>query len=197
VGPALFTRVYDDGVQDLFAAEREGAWWRIDVAANRDRVVLLDKGADVMPTTKTICLCHDIEGGYGSRANPELAARADVSLDATLGRMLEIERRAGIRATYNVLGVLFARVRARIEGEGHACGFHEMAARGVPFEAWRRKALALIDAHPFVAFSLHDCYADRWLDHYEDFLGAIRDRGRFRTLDEVAADVAFRHARWV
>jgi hypothetical protein len=67
---------------------------------------------------------------------------------------------------------------------------------GEPFEQWRDEALAAIDAHEFVAFSLHDCYAEHWLPHYADFLAAVRARGRLRTLDQVAADVALAHARW-
>jgi hypothetical protein len=74
---------------------------------------------------------------------------------------------------------------------------YEMFRYGVPFETWRRKALDLIDTHTSVVFSLHDCYADLWLPHYADLLRAIRDKGCFRTLDEIAADLALAHARWV
>jgi len=56
--------------------------------------------------------------------------------------------------------------------------------------------VAAIDAHEFVAFSLHDCYAEHWLPHYAELLAAVAARGRLRTLDEVAADVALAHARW-
>jgi hypothetical protein len=74
---------------------------------------------------------------------------------------------------------------------------YEMFRKGVPFAEWRARALALVDTRPFVAFSLHDCYAEHWLPHYAGFLADIRARGQLRTLDEVAADVALAHARWV
>jgi glycosyltransferase involved in cell wall biosynthesis len=295
VGAPLFVRVYDTALQEQFVAERDGPWWRLDVAANCHRIVLLDKGVDVAPHTKTIGICHDIERGYGHRTTaPELAARADRSADAALDRMLEIEWANGVRATYSVVGIFFDEVRARIERAGHTCAFHsydhpvtsggvlarvlrrlkgrarqdqdsaqlercrlvdyrlkgyrppqsrltrglsdrhlsfhnfewlassawslgfqaprmengiakipilfddyEMFRYGVPFETWRRKALDLIDTHTSVVFSLHDCYADLWLPHYADLLRAIRDKGCFRTLDEIAADLALAHARWV
>lgn len=295
VQPALFVRVYDTALQEQFRAAREGPWWRIDVAANRDRIVPLDKDVDVAPRpAKTICVCHDIERGHGHRTtDPEVAARADAAADAALDRMLALEQAAGVPATYSVVGLFFDEVRGRIERHGHSCAFHSydhsvaprglagvigrwLRRRGVPhadttqlercrhvdyrlkgyrppqsrltrglsdrhlsfynfawlassawslgfraprmengvvkipilfddyelfrdgvsFETWRRKALGLIDAHSFVAFSLHDCYADRWLPHYADFLRELRDRGCFRTLDQVAADVALSHARW-
>ena len=74
---------------------------------------------------------------------------------------------------------------------------YEMYHDGVSFARWQQKALDLIDANAFVAVSLQDCYAEFWLTHYAEFLAAIRDRGRLRTLDEVAAEVALAHARWV
>ena len=74
---------------------------------------------------------------------------------------------------------------------------YEMFRNGVPFAKWRQKALALVDADEFVAFSLHDCYADFWLPHYAEFLAEVRERGRLRTLDEVAAEVTLAHARWI
>jgi hypothetical protein len=36
---------------------------------------------------------------------------------------------------------------------------------------------------------LHDCYAEFWLAHYDEFLRDIRKLARLRTLDEVAADM--------
>jgi hypothetical protein len=43
-------------------------------------------------------------------------------------------------------------------------------------------------------FSLHDCYGDHWLAGYPNFLRRASEHGRFRTLDEVAADVLLGHA---
>ena len=49
VHPQLFVRVYDTAVREHFVAEVEVGWWRIDVAANRDRIVCLDKDVEVTP----------------------------------------------------------------------------------------------------------------------------------------------------
>jgi hypothetical protein len=54
--------------------------------------------------------------------------------------------------------------------------------------SWEKRAIATIRAHHFVAFCLHDCYADRWLPFYERFLCEIRELGVFSTLDDVAAE---------
>ena len=51
---------------------------------------------------------------------------------------------------------------------------------------WEKKAIETIKQHEFVAFSLHDCYADYWLLHYREFLKKVRDMGKFKTLNEVA-----------
>jgi glycosyltransferase involved in cell wall biosynthesis len=296
VGHELFRRVYDETVTGRYRAEERDGWWRIDVAANRERIVVLDKDVEVVRRTKTIALCHDVERGYGHRAtDPEHAVRADAGAEAALEAMLAIERAAGVRATYSVVGLFLDEVRDRIVRDGHALAFHSwdhpvaatqtlrarvrdrltgrprahahdarqlglcrdadyrlkgyrppqsrltrgiadrhlshhgfewlassaaslrrttpalengivkipilfddyaMFRDGEPFEQWRDEALAAIDAHEFVAFSLHDCYAEHWLPHYADFLAAVRARGRLRTLDQVAADVALAHARW-
>jgi hypothetical protein len=296
VEPALFERVYDDAVRERWVVARDGPWWRLDVAANQDRVVRLDKGADVTPAERTICVCHDVERGRGHRrSDPDFARVAEAAAPAALAEMLAVERRLGVRATYSVLGAFLPEVRAAIERDGHALGFHsydhadgawrrtlghrarrlagrppwddeaaqlsrcravdyrpkgyrppqsrltpglsdrnlafhefewlassaaslgfreprmergvvklpilfddyDLFRKGTSFDAWRRRALELVDAHGFVAFGLHDCYADRWLPHYEAFLRELQTRGRLRTLDEVAADVALAHARWV
>ena len=57
------------------------------------------------------------------------------------------------------------------------------------YEAWERRALDRIQRHPYVALSLHDCYAPHWLARYAEFLRKVRDLGTVRTLDEVAADL--------
>jgi hypothetical protein len=57
------------------------------------------------------------------------------------------------------------------------------------FETWRAKLMDEIRDRPFVAFGLHDCYAEHWLPHYEQLLVDLKTMGRFRTLDEVAADL--------
>jgi hypothetical protein len=50
-------------------------------------------------------------------------------------------------------------------------------------------AIDAIMRRQFVAFSLHDCYAEHWLPYYENFLREISKLARLRTLDEVAGDM--------
>jgi hypothetical protein len=61
--------------------------------------------------------------------------------------------------------------------------------RGAAYEPWRDKALAELGVHNLAVFSLHDCYANKWLHSYRDLLARVAELGRLRTLDQVAADV--------
>ena len=66
---------------------------------------------------------------------------------------------------------------------------HPLHTGRMDVAAWQRRVMAAIDAHDFVAFSLHDCYAPHWLPAYENLLEAVARRARLRTLDEVSAEV--------
>jgi hypothetical protein len=66
--------------------------------------------------------------------------------------------------------------------------------RGEPFAQWESRALTIIERNDFVAFGLHDCYADFWLPHYRTFLKKISGLGKFKTLDAVANETLFAHA---
>jgi hypothetical protein len=57
---------------------------------------------------------------------------------------------------------------------------------GQRFAAWEEQALQAIREHEFTAFGLHDCYAQFWLDHFDEFLGKVQDLGRLQTVGEVA-----------
>lgn len=125
VRPELFERVYDRAVHHHFAATPAGRWWAIDVAANRTAVVKPERREERCEAGKTVCVCHDIERGLGHRnVDPDFARQADAEAPAALGRMLAIEKEAGVRATYNVVGCLVPEVRERIEAAGHALAFH-------------------------------------------------------------------------
>jgi hypothetical protein len=273
VGPALFERVYDANVQGFCEASRDGDWWRIDVRQNAGRVLRAAPGDETVPYGKTICVCHDIEGGLGHReVDPALSVSASQARDAHLSHMLEAEAAVGLRATYHCVGELMDEVRGSIEAERHCLGFHSYDHRldgdapqlprcrnvdyrikgyrppasifsaeltrenlafhnfewlassahsfgftsprlcdglvevpiafddfhmyrdGMTFETWQAHALNAIEASDFVAFSLHDCYADRWLPRYHEFLRSIRMMGAFSTLDQVAARLVLQHA---
>jgi hypothetical protein len=57
---------------------------------------------------------------------------------------------------------------------------------GMPFHEWEKRVVDEIRSRDFVAFGLHDCYADLWLPHYATFLEKITRLGTLKTLDTVA-----------
>lgn len=123
--PEIYERIYDRSVTRWFEPTRQGAWWVLDVARNDRRVVRPTAGSVTLPAARMIALCHDIERGLGHRGiDDALAALADRTADASLDAMLDYERRAGVRATYNVVACLLPDVREQIDAGGHALGFH-------------------------------------------------------------------------
>jgi hypothetical protein len=121
----LFDRVYDRTVVEHFRAAREGDWWLIDVAENADRIVVPEPKREVVDDGRTICICHDIERGYGHVGiDAAMVRRANRAADHHLDTMLSIEREANVKATYSVVGRIFNEVRDRIEGDGHCVAFH-------------------------------------------------------------------------
>lgn len=65
---------------------------------------------------------------------------------------------------------------------------------GLAFDEWQARTMATIEANDFTALSLHDCYADFWLPHYQRLLETVQSLGRLVTLDEVANETLFAHA---
>jgi hypothetical protein len=57
------------------------------------------------------------------------------------------------------------------------------------YEVWRGKVMEALRQTGFLAFGLHDCYAKHWLPHYQQLLTELQGQARFRTLDQVAADL--------
>ncbi|MDH3688938.1 MAG: hypothetical protein OEU36_05605 [Gammaproteobacteria bacterium] len=70
----------------------------------------------------------------------------------------------------------------------------DLHCRRLDYDQWLDKALRLIETHEFVAFGLHDCYADHWLPHYERLLEVLLPFGRVCTLDQVSAEILLAHA---
>lgn len=295
----MFERVYDRAVNRQFSATRQGNWWVIDVRENRDPLVVPTKHEELLPAEKTICICHDIERGFGHLGiDAHRVQVADRIAPGALTEMVRCENAAGLKATYNVLGCFFDEVRAEIECNGHCLAFHSynhqirkywrltkhyyrvrravaslngggqngkyrdqlyrcrlvdrrvrgfrppgsfataewsdynlvfrnfewyatspwrigsdrpvmrnrlvkiplrfddfpLYKSGVPFGDWEKRALTRIERHDFVAFGLHDCYADFWLPHYGTFLKKIAGLGNFKTLDDVANETLLAHA---
>jgi hypothetical protein len=121
----LFERVYDRVVNKHFLVTKEGKWWAIDVAKNKDRIIITEKKQEMIESEKTICLCHDIERGFGHiDTDPEFAEFANKTSTNNLEEMLRIENEMNVKATYNVLGCFFHEARKRIERDGHCIAFH-------------------------------------------------------------------------
>ncbi len=62
------------------------------------------------------------------------------------------------------------------------------------WQAWQQQALQTIERSEFVAFSMHDCYAQFWLPHYVSFLEKVAALGTFKTLNEVLNLTIMSHA---
>lgn len=65
---------------------------------------------------------------------------------------------------------------------------------GMPFHEWEKHVIDEIRGHDFVAFGLHDCYADLWLPHYPAFLEKISRLATIQTMDAVADETIFASA---
>jgi hypothetical protein len=125
VEPELFERVYDRAVRHQFAVIPDRGWWRLELERNRGALAPTARREERLESPRTLCLAHDIERGLGHRdVEPEFAREADREAPAALDRMLEIERRAGVRCTYDVVGTLLEDVRDPIERDGHCLAFH-------------------------------------------------------------------------
>jgi peptidoglycan/xylan/chitin deacetylase (PgdA/CDA1 family) len=121
----LFDRVYDASVGEPFRAVRQGQWWVLDAADNAGVVVRPDRQVVALSDEPQICMCHDVERGWGHRrVEPRFAAAADDEAPGHLRQMLEIEAAHGVRATYNVVGALLPDVGAEIAAHGHCIAFH-------------------------------------------------------------------------
>jgi peptidoglycan/xylan/chitin deacetylase (PgdA/CDA1 family) len=135
VQPELFERVYDRDVRRLLRVRRAGDWWVLHVTGNRDLIVPPRIGARKLPDRRVVAVSHDIEAGLGHRPeDPGFARRADAFWRRHLSQILRVEREAGVRATYNVVGLLLDDVREEIEADGHCIAFHSFdhAANGSP-----------------------------------------------------------------
>lgn len=71
---------------------------------------------------------------------------------------------------------------------------YELYRSGLDWDTWERQALAAIEQNDFVAFSLHDCYGQFWLPHYERFLAKVSALGSLKTMNEVLNRILMSHA---
>jgi peptidoglycan/xylan/chitin deacetylase (PgdA/CDA1 family) len=120
----LFERVYDHPVE-RFAADRRDDWWVMDIERNADGLVLPEPRSEELPGRRTVCVCHDIERGYGHLdVDPEFAHLADIAGARHLEQMLAVEEAAGVSATYQVVGLIMPEVQADLRARGHCVAFH-------------------------------------------------------------------------
>jgi hypothetical protein len=125
VGRELFDRIYDDDLRRLYSVTRNDRWWVVDVAANRDRIVVPDVREDLLADGKTIALCHDIERGLGFLdVDRDFAGLAEEHAPSALDEMLVLERAGGMPATYCVVGAILDDVRPKIDEGEHCVAFH-------------------------------------------------------------------------
>jgi hypothetical protein len=127
---ALFERIYDGTVNDMFPARRSGEWWTVDLAEARDRIVAPERRIETHTRGRVICICHEVERGLGHvDVEPAFSKRADEESPRHLAAMREIEADAGVRATYCVVGSLLDEVRDDLVGDGHCLAFHSFDHR--------------------------------------------------------------------
>jgi hypothetical protein len=130
---SMFERIYDHSVGPPFTAARDDRWWVLDVRANASAVARPEVRKVPMSDEPEICVCHDIERGWGHRdVDPRFAAAAELAAPIHLERMLEIEADAGVRATYSVVGALLPEVRPAIAAGRHAVAFHSYDHKVAP-----------------------------------------------------------------
>jgi hypothetical protein len=126
VQSALFERIYDRDVCSRFPGARHvGSWWVIETKDLSGGMLPAEKCTERIVEEKTICITHDIERGLGYEdVDPAIGCSLDDGARRGLDEMLAIEADARIRATYNIVGVLFGELRPRIERNGHCIAFH-------------------------------------------------------------------------
>jgi hypothetical protein len=71
---------------------------------------------------------------------------------------------------------------------------YELYRSSMDWQAWEKQALDAIDRSDFIAFSMHDCYSQFWLPHYQSFLDKVCSLGRLQTMNEVLNQTLMSHA---
>lgn len=124
-GRELFERIYDRNVNSLFHTRKDGNWWKLNLDENRNKIVLPEIRSEENSISKIVCICHDVEKGFGhTDVDPEFAEFAHTTAADNLTAILAVERDSGVKATYNVLGRMFQEVEQQIRTDGHCIAFH-------------------------------------------------------------------------
>ncbi len=91
-------------------------YWDVPIRENADLIVALTPtivSAPEQRPARIICVYHDIEENVDTDVSAE-------ECQGALSRMLEVERRHGVRATYNILGTLFRRAAPLVAQAGQS-----------------------------------------------------------------------------
>jgi len=124
IDPALFKRIYDSPALSYVCRRVQhgsAEYWQLPVSENRDRLAPLKPAAlpDRSWSRTPICVFHDVEENVDTAVAPE-ECRENLKV------MLEIERKLGVPATYNILGKLFRDKQSEVWASDplHALSFH-------------------------------------------------------------------------
>jgi hypothetical protein len=124
MGPDLVKQIYDSPNRNYICrrtGQGRAEYWEARLSENADRVVKLvhDAAPDPGTTARSICIFHDIEENVDTDISPQECHK-------NLAAMLEIEKKLGIRTSYNILGALFPPKRDEIwaSDPGHSLAFH-------------------------------------------------------------------------
>jgi hypothetical protein len=63
--------------------------------------------------------------------------------------------------------------------------------RKIKYLEWESLALKRIKRNHFIAFGLHNCYAEFWLPNYREFLQIVIGLSTFKTHDVISSDELF------
>jgi hypothetical protein len=132
-------------------------------------------------TTDQLARCRAVDGAIAGYRPPQSRLSLELS-DEKLCRYGIEWLASGAKG----LGTIAPRLDGRVVKIPIAFDDFSLYSQGISFENWREDALRQIEASPFVAFSLHDCYGQFWLAHYEEFLIEVMRHGQLRTCDKIA-----------
>jgi hypothetical protein len=70
----------------------------------------------------------------------------------------------------------------------------DLHTQRLDYTEWEGRALGRARIGPVLAFCVHDCYADRWLDSYPRLLDRLSARGELLTFNELSDRMVLTHA---
>jgi hypothetical protein len=133
--------------------------------------------------------CRDVDYRLKGYRPPQSRLTPETSAENMLFHNFE-----WLASSRHSLGFAEPRVSKRLVMIPIAFDDFPLHSERMSYETWEHRALREIEESRFVAFGLHDCYAQYWLHNYADFLEKVKRLGTLKTLDEVAAETTFGNA---